>query len=83
MLVLTRKQNESIMLGGDIEIIVTEISPTQVRLGIKAPRDLEILRKEIYDAVIEENKKAARFKLGSKQLGEELREFLQKQAEKG
>ena len=78
MLVLTRKLNESIMLGGEIEIIVTDITPTQVRLGIKAPRNLEILRREIYDAVTEENLKAALFNRGSKQLSEELREYLKK-----
>ena len=78
MLVLTRKLNESIMLGGDIEIIVTEISPTQVRLGIKAPRNLEVLRKEIYEAVSGENKKAVLCSRGGRELGVELKEYLKK-----
>jgi len=76
MLVLTRKVNESIMLGGDIEIVIAEISPTQVRIGIKAPRDLEILRKEIYDAVSGENRKAAMFSRDGRELAEELRKCL-------
>ncbi len=78
MLVLTRKINESIMLGSDIELVITEISPTQVRIGIKAPQNLEILRKEIYDAVTEENRKAAHSNRSGKQLEEELKKFLKK-----
>lgn len=59
MLALTRKAGESIMLDGDIEVIVVEVRGDQVRLGIKAPQNVKILRKEIFDAVRAENKKAA------------------------
>jgi carbon storage regulator len=60
MLVLTRKKDESIMLGEDIEVVVLEITPTQVRLGVNAPRDCAVYRKEIFTAIQEENIKAAR-----------------------
>jgi len=55
MLVLTRKKDESIIINDNIEIIVTEISGNRVRLGIDAPKDVVINRKEIH----EEIKKAA------------------------
>jgi len=51
MLVLTRTENESVIIGDDIEIVVTEIRGKKVRLGINAPRDITVHRKEIYDAI--------------------------------
>jgi carbon storage regulator len=48
MLVLTRKPNQSIMIGDDIEIAVLSITGAQIRLGIQAPRDIAVFRKEIY-----------------------------------
>lgn len=59
MLVLTRKKGQSIMVGDDIEISVVEINGDAIRLGIKAPRDVSIYRREIYDAILEENIRAA------------------------
>ena len=59
MLVLTRKKGQSIMLGDKIEISVVEINGDAIRLGIKAPRDLAIYRREIYEAILEENMRAA------------------------
>ena len=59
MLALSRKVNESIMLGNDIEITVLEVKGEQVKLGIKAPKNVHILRKEIFVDVQDENKKAA------------------------
>lgn len=59
MLVLTRKTNQSILIGDDIEIVVLEIKGGQIRLGINAPRSTAILRKEIFQEVHEENRKAA------------------------
>ncbi|MDR1204203.1 MAG: carbon storage regulator CsrA [Peptococcaceae bacterium] len=55
MLVLTRKKDECIMIGDDIEIYLVDIAPNQVRIGINAPRDVQIYRKEVYDAIKEEN----------------------------
>ncbi len=48
MLVLTRKKNESIMIGDEIEIVVLEITPTQIRLGVEAPQTYPVYRKEIF-----------------------------------
>ena len=60
MLILTRKLNESITIGDDIEIMVLEIEKGHVRLGINAPRDITIHRKEIYERIQAENIKAAK-----------------------
>ncbi len=60
MLALARKNNESIMLGNDIEITVLEIKGDQVKLGIKAPKSVPIYRKEIYLQIQEENRQAVR-----------------------
>jgi carbon storage regulator len=48
MLVLTRKPNQSIMIGDDIEITVLASSREKVRLGVQAPREIQIFRKEVY-----------------------------------
>jgi carbon storage regulator len=48
MLVLTRKSNQSIMIGDDIEVSVLAIIGEKVRIGIQAPRDIPVFRKEVY-----------------------------------
>ncbi len=48
MLVLTRKSNQSIMIGDDIEVSVLSIMGEKVRIGIQAPRDIPVFRKEVY-----------------------------------
>ena len=58
MLVLSRKADESIVLGKDIEIKVLSIEEDRVKIGITAPLDVEIFRTEIYLEIQEENKKA-------------------------
>ena len=58
MLIITRKKGESLMIGDDIEIIVSKIDDGSVKIGIKAPRDIQILRKELYEEVEQENKEA-------------------------
>ncbi len=63
MLVLTRKVNQSIMIGDDIEVIVLEVRGEQVRLGIKAPRTVTVHRREIYEAIQQENLRAAEAKV--------------------
>lgn len=55
MLVLTRKVNQSIIIGNDIEVVVLEVRGEQIRLGIKAPKDIAVHRKEIYEQIKEEN----------------------------
>lgn len=58
MLILSRKMGESLIIGDNIEIRVTEIAGDKVKLGIEAPQDLKILRKELYQTV-EGNRQAA------------------------
>jgi carbon storage regulator (csrA) len=48
MLVLTRKTNQSIMIGDDIEVSVLAVSRDKIRLGITAPKDVPVFRKEVY-----------------------------------
>lgn len=55
MLVLTRKVNQSIVIGDEIEVVVLEVRGEQVRIGIKAPRNVSVHRKEIYEQIREEN----------------------------
>ncbi|UTR11779.1 carbon storage regulator CsrA [Evansella sp. LMS18] len=59
MLVLTRKLNESIKIGDDVEVKIIGIEGDQVKLGISAPHNIDIHRKEIYLAIQEENNAAA------------------------
>lgn len=59
MLILTRKVGESVAIGDDIQVSVVEIKGTQVKLGIRAPRDVTVHREEIYLKIQEENKRAA------------------------
>jgi carbon storage regulator len=51
LLVLTRKVHQSIMIGDDIEIVVLEVRGEQVRVGIKAPKDVTVHRQEIYTQI--------------------------------
>lgn len=55
MLVLTRKLDEKIMIGKDVIISVLEIEGGNVKLGIKAPRDISILRMEVFEKIQNEN----------------------------
>ena len=59
MLVLTRKKGESIQIGNDIEITITQIKGDQVKVGIKAPKNVEIHRKEVWLEIQDENKAAS------------------------
>ncbi len=52
MLVLSRKKNESIIIGNDITIVIIEIRGDKVRLGVKAPREVTVHRQEVYDAIL-------------------------------
>ncbi|MDR2529192.1 MAG: carbon storage regulator CsrA [Synergistaceae bacterium] len=60
MLVLSRRVNESIQIGEDIEVTVIDVRGDVVRLGINAPQKTQIWRKELWDAIVEENRKAAK-----------------------
>jgi carbon storage regulator len=54
MLVLTRKTNQSIMIGDEIEVSVLAVSRDKIRLGISAPRDVPVFRKEVYRSIKDE-----------------------------
>jgi carbon storage regulator len=59
MLVLTRRSEESIVIGGNVEIKVLNVRGDQVSLGFDAPHEVSIFRKEVYEAIEKENRKAA------------------------
>lgn len=59
MLALSRKINESIIIGNDIELTVLEVKGDQVKIGINAPKSVPIYRKELYLQIKESNKEAA------------------------
>ncbi|MFH0925709.1 MAG: carbon storage regulator CsrA [bacterium] len=73
MLVLTRKTNESIIISDDIEIMVVEVQGDHVKLGINAPRDVSVNRKEVYELIKRENIEASKPKvIDLSELGKEL-----------
>lgn len=59
MLALTRKANESIMIGNDIEVTLLEIRGEQIKIGINAPKSIPVYRKEVYLQIQDANKEAA------------------------
>ncbi|RMF80437.1 MAG: carbon storage regulator [Planctomycetota bacterium] len=59
MLVLSRQRDESIMIGDNVEITVVDIRGDKVRLGIVAPTEISVHRKEVYEAIQRENRDAA------------------------
>lgn len=63
MLVLSRKLNESIVIGDNVEIVVVELKGDQVKLGIKAPRTIPVYRGEIFEEIQKENRAAAQTEL--------------------
>ena len=60
MLILSRKKDETIIIDDHIEISIVEIKGDQVKIGIKAPRSVKIFRHEVYLAIQEANKAAAK-----------------------
>jgi carbon storage regulator len=62
MLVLSRHRDETIMIGDDIELTIVDIRGDKVRIGVKAPSNIPVHRKEVYDAIRLENEGAAEFK---------------------
>lgn len=79
MLVLTRKVDQSIMIGDDIKVVIVDIRGDQVKIGIDAPRDISVHRQEIYLDIQLENKRAALSRSISVQ---ELEEVLKQPQEK-
>ena len=63
MLVITRKEGESIYIGDNIEISIAKVQDGNVKIAINAPKDMLILRKELVKEIEEENKKASKVDL--------------------
>lgn len=59
MLILSRKKDESILVGSDIEITVISVQGDQVKLGIKAPKQVDVYRKELFEEIQHENVEAS------------------------
>lgn len=78
MLILTRKSDESIIIGNNIIVKVLRIQGNQVHIGINAPREISVYRREIYEQVMNENRNALRAsakKLSKEKLQENLMKF--------
>ena len=58
MLVLSRQKDESIIIGDDVEITIVDVRGDKVRLGINAPRNISVHRREVYDAIQREKENA-------------------------
>jgi carbon storage regulator len=72
MLILARRIGESIMVGDQVEISVVDIKGDQVKLGIKAPSQVKVYRREVYAAIQEENRAAAAASPGNLPVLDEL-----------
>jgi carbon storage regulator len=68
MLVLTRKKNQKIMIGDDIELTIVDIKNEQIKLGVSAPRHVKVFRREVYDAIQEENRAATQSDISQEKL---------------
>lgn len=73
MLVLSRKKGESIMLGDHIELVVLSIEGENVRIGINAPKQVEIYRKEVFESIQKANREAATHTLSPMHIGRLVR----------
>jgi len=73
MLVITRKNDESFLIGDDIEVKIIEADDGRVKIGIEAPRDKKIIRKEILEEVTDSNKKSL-FDMNSREIADFLKD---------
>lgn len=63
MLIITRKEGESFLIGDNVEITITKVTDGTVKIGIEAPKEMIILRKELYKEVESENRNSAKVDL--------------------
>lgn len=70
MLILSRKEGESIIIDGNIEIKILNIEEGRIKIGIEAPRSIDIFRKELYLSIEKENIKAAQTKIDLEKMKE-------------
>jgi carbon storage regulator len=75
MLILSRRPGESLTIGDEITITVIGVSGNQIRLGITAPREVRVLREEIYRAMQDENRAAANAVESQEKLEEAYKQF--------
>lgn len=73
MLVLSRKKGESIMIGDQIELVVLGLDGDAVRIGIQAPKQIQVFRKEVYEAIRQSNKEASNSSIELGQLARIIR----------
>jgi carbon storage regulator len=70
MLVLSRQRDESIIIGDNIVVTIVDVRGDKVRLGIEAPREVSVHRREVYEAIQRENREAAKIQLDdARQIG--------------
>ncbi len=70
MLVLSRQRDESIIIGDNIVVTIVDVRGDKVRLGIEAPREVSVHRREVYEAIQRENQQAAKIRLDdARQIG--------------
>ena len=70
MLVLSRQRDESIIIGDNIVVTIVDVRGDKVRLGIEAPREVSVHRREVYEAIQRENQQAAQIQLDvARQIG--------------
>ena len=70
MLVLSRQRDESIIIGDNIVVTIVDVRGDKVRLGIEAPREVSVHRREVYEAIQRENQQAAQIRLDdARQIG--------------
>ncbi len=82
MLVLTRRVDESLVIGENIVVTILAIEGDKIKIGVTAPREIPVLRKELWDAMSAQNQIAERLATGPEPASfEELRQFLASEAE--
>ncbi len=81
MLVVTRKKDEKLMIGNEIEVQIVKISKDSVRIGIKAPQSVSVHRYEVYESILEANLAASKSQLPAKKAFKDLLHNLNRKPE--